>query len=245
MATILLVDDDQFNRDGIRLFLKSEGYDLIEAGDEETAWQLVQAAATKPLAAIVDISIPPDPRTPSRPDHSFGISLARRLKSAYPLLGVVLFSAYQDRGNEVFDLVQAGTRGLAYKLKGSQPAALLAAIQDVLAGRVLIDPEVHANRRGLADEMLKRLSTDERLWVEQAVANFQLLTPREKEIANRLAASHNTEGIAAALFVSSHTTENYITHVYDKLGLNEMARTAPHLRKVVVLAKACMINDLK
>jgi DNA-binding NarL/FixJ family response regulator len=160
-------------------------------------------------------------------------------------VGVVLFSAYEDRGNDVFALVESGTRGLAYKLKGSPPSSLLAAIDDVLAGRVVIDPEVHANRRKLGDEMLKRLTTDERQWVEQAVASFEHLTPREKEIASRLAASHNTEGIAAALVVSTKTTENYITHVYDKLGLNEMAQVAPHLRKVVVLAKACMIHDLK
>jgi len=245
MASILLVDDDQFNRDGLRLFLSGEGYDLIEAGDEETAWQLAQSTTPLPQAAIVDISIPPNPRTPSRPGYSYGISLTRRLKSTYPLLGVVLFSAYEDRGNEVFDMLQSGTLGLAYKLKGSQPASLLEAIHKVLAGHIDIDSEVHANRRGLANEIVKRLTPDEQPWVEQAVANFQFLTPREKEIAHLLAASHNTEGIARALVISTHTTENYITHVYDKLGLNEMARSAPHLRKVVILAKACMIIDLK
>lgn len=246
MAALLLVDDDLFNREGIRLYLKSENFDVHEAGDAETAWQLVAGAPAETFAvAVVDISIPPDPRTASRPGHSFGISLARRLKNAYASMGVVLFSAYEDRGNEVFDMVREGTRGLAYKLKGSQPGALLAAIQDVKAGRVVIDPEVNANRRGLAEELLKHLSADERFWVEQAAANLKNLTPREHEIANRLAASHNTEGIAAALTVSAKTTENYITHVYDKLGLNEMGRTAPHLRKVVILAKACMVNDLR
>lgn len=243
MSTLLLVDDDVFNRQGIQLYLKGEGFDVLEAGDEETAWNLAEAHL--PAAAVVDISIPPDPRTPSRPGHSCGISLARRLKGQYPALGVVFFSAYEDRGNEVFDMVRDGTRGLAYKLKGSQPATLLAAIQDVASGRVVIDPEVHSNRHGLAEELLKRLTFDERRWVEHAVASFHQLTPREKEIAQRLAASHNTEGIASALTVSVKTTENYITHVYDKLGLNEMAQAAPHLRKVVVLAKACMINDLK
>lgn len=242
MPTILLVDDDAFNREGIRLFLKGQGFEVAEAGDAESAWSAAQSGGFE--AAVVDISIPPDTRTPSHPSHSHGIDLARRLKAALPSLGIVLFSAYEDRGSHVLEMVRDGTRGLAYKLKGSQPNALLAAIHDVMAGRVVIDPEVHANRRGLADELLKRLTPDERRWVEIAADNFDQLTPREKEIAHRLAASHNTEGIAAALSVSPKTTENYITHVYDKLGLNEMAREAPHLRKVVVLAKACMIHDL-
>lgn len=243
MPTLLLVDDDAFNREGIRLYLKGEGFDVMEAGDEESAWAAAETGGLD--AAVVDISIPPDPRTPSRPSHSFGVTLARRIKAANPALGVVLFSAYEDRGSDVLEMVREGMRGIAYKLKGSQPGALLAAIHDVMAGRVVIDPEVHANRRGLADELLRRLTPDERKWVEIAVASFEQLTPREKEIALRLAASHNTEGIASALSVAPKTTENYITHVYDKLGLNEMAREAPHLRKVVVLAKACMINDLK
>jgi len=240
---VLLVDDDVFNRDGMRLYLTHEGLEILEAGDEAGAWALALAQA--PDAAVIDISIPPDGRSPSLVGNSFGIHLARRLKQSHPALGIVIFSAYGDRGSEIFDMVRDGTRGLAYKLKGSQPAALLATIQDVIAGRVIIDQEVHANRRGLVEELLKHLTPDESHWVGIAAANFQQLTPREKEIAERLAASHNTEGIAQALNVSSKTTENYITHVYEKLGLSDIAREAPHLRKVVILAKACMINDLR
>ena len=174
MSTLLLVDDDAFNREGIRLYLKGQGFDVVEAGDAETAWSIAQAGGLE--AAVVDISIPPDPRTPSSPGHSFGVALARRIKEAQPALGVVLFSAYEDRGSDVLEMVRVGMRGLAYKPKGSQPGALLAAIHDVMAGRVVIDPEVHANRRGLADELLKHLTPDERKWVEIAVASFNQLT---------------------------------------------------------------------
>jgi len=240
---VLLVDDDAFNREGVRLYLMREGLEVVEAGDEAAAWEMAQ---TQPLdAAVIDISIPPDSNSPPRVAYSFGIRLANRLKQAYPSLGIVLFSAYGDRGSEILDMVRDGTRGLAYQLKGTQPGALLATIHQVIAGRVVIDPEVAANQHGLANELLKRLTPDEGHWVEIAVANFGLLTPRETEIAERLAASHNTEGIAQALSVSAKSTENYITHVYEKLGLNDIASEAPHLRKVVILAKACMINDLR
>ena len=43
--TILLVDDDAFNREGVRLYLAREGFAVLEAGDEETAWQIFQARA--------------------------------------------------------------------------------------------------------------------------------------------------------------------------------------------------------
>lgn len=241
--SILLVDDDAFNRDGMRLYLEREGLSVTEAGDEATAWEHAQSSALD--AAVIDIAIPSAPRTSTKPGSNLGITLAQKLKQTYPTLGIVFFSAYEDRGGDVLEMVRTGTRGLAYKLKGCHPSALLSAIQDVLAGRVIIDPEVHANRKGLAEELLKRLTPDEQFWVDAAVNGFTHLTPREREIAHRLGASHNTEGIAQALGVSSKTAENYIGHVYDKLGLSTMGREAPGLRKVVVMAKACMIHDLR
>ena len=243
LLKILLVDDDVFNREGIRLYLQNQNAEVVEAGDEATAWAIAESA---PLdAAVLDISIPPSPDLPSRASYSLGIKLAGRIKHLHPDLGIVLFSAYDDRGGDVLEMVREGVRGLAYKLKGCPPAALLNAIHEVRAGRVVIDPEVHTNQHELADELLRRLTPDEREWVEYAAKEFNQLSPQEKEIAHRLAASHNTEGIAQALSLAPKTIENYISRTYDKLGLNEMGRQAPHLRKVVVLAKACMIFDLR
>lgn len=240
---ILLVDDNIFNREGMRLYLQREGFNVQEAGDEATAWGL--ASAQRFDAAIIDISIPPDPYTPPRPDYNYGIRLARNLKRAQPVLGVVLFSAYEDHGADVLDMVREGVRGMAYKLKGCQPQALLQALQEVVVGRVVIDPEVHANRHALADELLNRLTSEERPWVDYALSQFDQLTPREVEITERAAASHNTEGIAQALSITPKTAENYLGRIYDKLGLGELTPDAPPLRKVVILAKVCMIHDLR
>src|SRR5689334_3277448 len=111
---ILLVDDDAFNREGVRLFLSREGFQILEAGDEATAWDIAQQQT--PAVAITDLCLPPDPQTPSRPSHNCGVRLAHRLKDAYPAMGIILFSAYEDRGSEILDLIRAGQRGVAYKL---------------------------------------------------------------------------------------------------------------------------------
>jgi DNA-binding NarL/FixJ family response regulator len=236
---ILLVDDDAFNREGVCLFLRREHFEVLEAGDEQSALAL---AATETLhAAVIDISIPPDPSMPSRVQHSFGIDLARRLKQANPMLGVVLFSAYEDRGSEVLNMVRAGTRGLAYKLKGCPPKALLEAINDVRLGRVVIDPEV-TNPRSLADEFMARLTPEEQPWVEGIIAQFNQLSPRETEVTYRLAAAYSIDGIANALNVAPRTIEHHIGRIHAKLGLRELP---PHLQRSVLLAKACMIIDLR
>jgi DNA-binding NarL/FixJ family response regulator len=243
LRTVLVADDDTFNREGIRLYLSRQKFKVLEAGDEQSAWQVAREKTLD--AAVVDISMPAQPGARVQTSEGVGIRLAKRLKQDFPAVGLVLFSAYEDRGSEVLEMLRAGVRGLAYKLKGCPPAALLATIEEVIAGRVIIDPEVHANQRALADELLKRLTPDERAWVDLAAQRLTELTPREREIAHRLAASHNTEGIAQAVGVTTKTAENYIGQLYDKLGLNEMGREAPHLRKVLVLAKVCMIDDLR
>ena len=236
---MLLVDDNIFNREGVRLYLQREGFVVLEAGDEQTALQLAEQVSLQ--AAVIDISIPPDTDTPSRVQHNFGIRLARNLKSAQPALGIVLFSAYEDRGGDVLEMIRSGTRGLAYKLKGCAPSALLEAIHEVLAGRVLIDPEV-TNPRSLAEELMARLTAEERPWVEGIISHFNTLSPREQEVAYRLAAAHTTEGIANDLNVAPRTIEHHIGHVYEKLGLRE---TPAPLNRWVLLTKACMVLDLR
>ena len=236
---VLLVDDNIFNREGLRLYLQREGFVVFEAGDEQSALGLAQRANVQ--AAVIDISIPPDARTPSRVQHNCGIHLAREIKLTQPALGIVLFSAYEDRGGEVLDMIRSGVRGLAYKLKGCAPVALLEALHEVLAGRVLIDPEV-TNPRSLAEELIARLTAEERPWVDGILQRFKQLSPREQEVAYRLAAAHTTEGIANDLNVAPRTVEHHIGHVYEKLGLREAP--AP-LSRWVLLTKACMILDLR
>ena len=235
----LVVDDDAFNREGLRAYLAGQGFEVAEAGDEASAWEAAQA--TSPAAAVIDISIPASAAQRTKPTDSFGLSLARRLKQAHPALGIVLFSAYEDRGDDVMTLMRAGYRSLAYKLKGCPPSDLLSAIHDVLAGRVVIDPEV-TGRKSLAAELLNQLTPDEREHVSHAVAQLEELTQREREIAYRIAASQNVKGIALALHLSPKSVENNITTIYSKLGLNVLP---PNLREVVILAKACMVKDLQ
>jgi DNA-binding NarL/FixJ family response regulator len=240
---VLLVDDNTFHRGGVRRYLKQKGFHVFEAGDEATAWQI--ASAQTPAVAVIDISIPPSPDQTSHTQYSFGLNLAERLKDTYPTMGVVLFSAYEDRGQEVFAMLHAGKRGLAYKLKGCRPSALLSAIHTVRAGRIEIDPEVQATPPSLLTDVLARLSAVERAWVERVLDNLDGLTPREREVVDLLAASYNTLGIAAALGITPKTADNHISHIYEKLGLNELVNSAPHLRQSSVLAKACLIQDLK
>jgi DNA-binding NarL/FixJ family response regulator len=239
---VLLVDDDPFNRAGISLYLGSHGYATLEAGDEATAIAL--AEQERPWAAVVDIVIPATARGKAQFDQSVGLRLVRRLKALYPVMGIVIFSAHEDRGSEVWDMVREGVRGIAYLLKGVRPERLLQALHDTAAGHVILDGIAPAGRPRLGVEILSRLSPDERPWVERAVMLISTLTDMELKVALLLAASQTTQGIADALNRSLKTVEGHTTHVYEKLGLAEVDRRAPHLRKSTLLAKAFMIYEL-
>ncbi|WP_343423567.1 hypothetical protein [Candidatus Amarolinea dominans] len=108
---------------------------------------------------MIDISIPAEPGQKAQPSHSLGIQLAGRIKAVFPAFGIVLFSAYEDRGGEVLELIQEGSRGSAYKLKGCQPAALRAALRGVIAGQVIVDPDDECPL--LAEHLVQQLSPED------------------------------------------------------------------------------------
>lgn len=240
---VLIVDDDVLNRNGVRLYLQQQGFDVHEAGDARSAWQTVEEQ--RPDVAVLDIVLPPAPKVRAKHHRSEGVTLAHRIKRAYPQIGVVLFSAHQDRGGRVWDLLHAGHAGIVYTLKGRSPETLLRGIRDAYAGRVVLDPAVLTTAHSLADEFVQRMAAVERPWVERAAERMERLTPRERDVINRIAASFNVEGIADHLGISAKTVENHITAVYNKLGLGNLGDEAPALRKTVILAKACILFDLQ
>lgn len=241
-TTILLVEDDPFNRDGVKQYLQRKGFEVIEAGDEATAWNLAEAHALD--VAVIDIVIPANSHAKHQLEESRGARLALRLKQHWPSLGVVLFSAYGDRGKYIFDMMQRGVRGVAYKLKGCAPSDLLDAIKAVQSGQVVIDPEV-TSLHSLAALFEAHLDAEETRWVKQAANHLPELTPREREVAQRIAASHKIESIAASLGLESKSVENYTNRIYRKLGLTDLAESTPSLRKAAVLAKAWMLFEFQ
>ncbi|MCW5864208.1 MAG: response regulator transcription factor [Anaerolineae bacterium] len=241
-CVVLVVDDNDFNRDGVALYLRSLGMTTLEAGDEATAYAI--AVTERPGAAVVDIVIPTTPGERAYIDRSVGVHLVRRLKALDPAMGIVLFSAYEDRGAEIWELIREGARGIAYMLKGSRPERLRQALEDTRAGHVILDGDAAAGKPQLIRELRARLTPAERPWVERAVRLMPTLSAREDDVARRLAASHNNQGLVEEMGISAKTVEHHISAIYDKLGLAEVDTAAPTLRKATLLAKAYVLYDL-
>lgn len=235
---VLVVEDNPFNRDGLVLFLQTQGYATLEAGDQQTAIEL--ARAHRPPLAIVDIVLPRTPDSPADHRLSVGLEVVVTLKQLDPNIGIVIFSAHEDRGPDVWEMVQHGLRGIAYLLKGNRPERVIYGLEEAAAGRVLLEPDVTRTSNQLYAEMYAQLSDDERPLVERAAALIPSLTPRELEVAWRVAASHTNQSIAESLDLAPKTIETYIANIYRKLLLNDVEA----MRKSTLLAKAIMLYQM-
>ncbi len=237
-ATVLIVDDDTFNRRGLHQYLALNNFAVLEAGDYSAAWALFQAQPAD--AAVIDLSIPEQADMRARPSEAQGLILAQQIKQHRPQTAVVIFSAYEDRVAEVVQLMRQSHGGIAYILKGCAPEMLLSALQSTLGGQVMVDPEVSQPNR-FAQLLLAQMEPDERAAVEAALHLLQKLSPAEWTIASHIRHGRHHKAIAAALGVSEQTVANRISQIYDKLGF---ANVPVEFRPAILLVKALQLNDI-
>jgi DNA-binding NarL/FixJ family response regulator len=140
VATILLVDDDAFARQGLRLYLESLHYQVLEAGHVQTAWDLV--LADPPQTAVIDIRLPlTNKQQPIPPTEPTGIALTQQFKKNYPTMSIVLLSAHEEYEREVIQLAQQYMRSIAFLHKGGDMGRLETALAEVQAGRTFFQQD--------------------------------------------------------------------------------------------------------
>lgn len=230
---LLLVDDDAFNLDGLKTYLVSKGYEVQTAQDMVTARRLFKMIPFS--ATIIDARLPEDISL-ARPkmQASGGITLIREFKQHSPHIGVVLFTAHDDFGGEFSDLLRAGMRGIAYVLKGRSISHLIRSLYDAMEGRGVIDPDV-VDIPQWQRHVIDNLPPEESRWVKAILANLAALSPQERIVAERLAASQKVNYIADQMSLDPKTIYTHRTRLLSKLGLDEAPQ---HLDTVLLLAKA-------
>jgi DNA-binding NarL/FixJ family response regulator len=242
---LLLVEDDEFMRQSVPDYLAAEGFRILLEGDATSA--LATAREHHPEVVIVDLVIPLDGASErSRRHAKYGLQLVKQLKEMSPAPGVVVFSAHEEHGKDILQLVSQSVRGIAYILKGQPAGDLLHAIHSALAGEVHFAPEVRINTRTPAEAFLQLCTLpEERAWIEGGLPRFEALTARELEIARLLAASQTTPAVAKTLCIELKTAEAHIRNIYAKLGLDAMDDQAPHLNARSLFVKICSLYELQ
>jgi two-component system response regulator NreC len=196
---ILLVDDHQIVRQGLRTLLEKElDMEVVaEAGDGRAAVRLTREVS--PQVVIMDVAMP----------DLNGIEATRQIVTEFPHVKVIALSMHADR-RFVANMLKAGASG--YLLKDAAFEELAQAIRTVAANRTYLSPAV-------SDIVVKDYLKGPK---EEATA-FSLLTAREREVLQLLAEGKSTREIADCLYVSVKTVETHRQQIMSKLDIRSVA----------------------
>jgi two-component system response regulator NreC len=210
---LILVDDHQVIRSGLRMLLAGEK-DLEIIGEAGTAQEAMDKIANEsPNVVIMDIGLP---------DFS-GIDATRMIKARYPGVAVIALTIHEDE-EYFFRMLEAGASG--YVPKRAAPEELLTAIRAAAKGEVYLYPS-------LAKYLVKDYLSQDHSMPGQATLDG--LTGREEEVLRFLAEGNSNDEIANALVISINTVARHRENIMQKLGLHsrsELVRYA--IRKGII-----------
>jgi DNA-binding NarL/FixJ family response regulator len=201
---VLVVDDHDLFRTGLRNLLEEEGVNVVgEAENGETAIRL--AADLAPDVVIMDLNMP----------GAGGVETTRRLASLAPLSRVVVLTISVD-DDDVMNAVMAGACG--YLLKDSSIQELIAGIRAASEGESLISPQIAA-------KVLQRLRAQSKDADAAATIRAEL-SDRELQVLKLIANGNDNAQIASELFISPKTVKNHISNILMKLQIENRIQAA-------------------
>jgi two-component system, NarL family, response regulator NreC len=200
--TIVIADDHQVVRAGLRLLLESEsGFQVVaEAGDVPTTERRV--AAYHPRVLILDLNMPGEASLPAIP----------RLRASSPTTNIVVLTMQNDPAF-AREALRAGATG--YVLKEAADSELVQAVRMAADGRTYLNPELGA-----------------RLAAEPAAPDGPPddLSARELEVLRLIALGHTNSEIASRLYLSVRTVESHRAHIQQKTRRTSRADLVAYAR---------------
>ena len=200
---VILVDDHQLIRDGIKSLLQdAQQIEVInEASSAAELFQLLKCQ--KPDILILDVSLP----------GMSGIEITKVIQKEFPSIRVMILSMYIGE-DFIFNALKAGARGYLHKNINSYE--LITAIEEINKGNEYFSTQV-------SDIILKSFVKKAHTGVKQGEEKEVILTSRELEILKLVAEGFSNPEIAEKLVISIRTVESHKTHIMQKLLLNTVA----------------------
>lgn len=202
MITVLLVDDHEVVRAGLRALLEPEDDLEVVAEAASAAESVHRARATRPDVVVMDVRLP---------DRS-GVLACRDIRSERHETAVLRLTSYSD-DQALFDSIMAGAAGFLLKqIRGND---LLEGIRRVAAGESTLDPAVTAR-------VLERVRHPE----PREDPRLARLTPTEDRIVELIASGLTNRQIGDRLHLAEKTIKNYVSTVLTKLEVARRAEAA-------------------
>lgn len=202
LITVMLVDDHQVVRQGVRAFLQAQP-DLevvAEAEAGETAVHL--AAEYAPDVVLMDLIMP----------GMGGVEATRRVKQVSPRTQIVVLTSYHQ-DEHIFPAIRAGA--LSYLLKDVAPADLADAVRKAARGEAALHSRVAAR-------VVQEIHGSR----QAAINPFTELSEREMEVLKLIADGLSNSEIAAQLIISEKTVKSHVSNILGKLHLGDRTQAA-------------------
>ena len=194
---LLLVDDHQVVRAGLRMLFQAEK-DMEIVGEVDSGEEALKAVRDlQPDVVLMDVVM----------SGMSGIEATRRIKEANPQTAVLALTMHEDE-QYFFEMLQAGAAG--YVPKRAAPDDLVSAIRVVSRGNIFLYPT-------LAELLVKDYL--QRVEANPASASKEL-TPREREVLTYIAEGHTNREIAESLVISVKTVDRHRENIMRKLNLH-------------------------
>jgi DNA-binding NarL/FixJ family response regulator len=201
MISVLLADDDELTRTGLRLIIESDK-DLRVVGEAADGQEAIHLArALGPDVVLMDIRMP----------GVDGLEATRRIVEEAEDSPRVLILTTFELDEYVFGALRAGASG--FLLKRSSPEVLIEGIKVVAAGDGLLAPSV---TRRLIQEFARQPGPP-----AASAASLATLTQREREVLSLVGAGLSNGELAARLYISEATVKTHIKRILMKLGLRD------------------------
>jgi NarL family two-component system response regulator LiaR len=199
---VLLVDDHDLFRAGLRELLEEEGFTVDDVPSGEAGVR--RSRTMRPDVVVMDLNMP----------GMSGIEATRQVLAGHPDASVLMLTvAADDKG--VLEAIRAGAVG--YLLKEARLAEIVAGVKAAADGRWPIAPRVAG---ALVASVRERDAEPPTATVE--------LTERERAVLALLAEGHDNAEIAGRLFISTSTVKNHISNVLAKLGVENRVQAAAY-----------------
>jgi two-component system, NarL family, response regulator DevR len=209
---IMLVDDHEVVRDGIRALLEASEDIVIcaEAGSVREAVE--EAERTRPDVVVMDVRL----------SDGSGIEATREIRARRPATQVLMLTSFAD-DEALFASIMAGASG--YVLKQIRGPEIVRAIREVGAGKSLLDPAV-------TKSVLDRLRRGKHLMKDEKLAR---LSPQEERILELVTEGKTNRQIGEELHLAEKTVKNYVSSVLSKLEVGRRAEAAAYLARHTTL----------
>jgi DNA-binding NarL/FixJ family response regulator len=205
---ILIVDDHEVVRDGLRAMLGAQdGFFVV--GEAASVHDAVAAAdSLRPDVVIMDVRL----------TDGSGIDATREIRARRPETRVLMLTSYAD-DEALFASIMAGASG--YVLKQIRMGELVNAVRAVSRGQSLLDPAV-------TSAVLERLRKGKHLLRDEKLSR---LTPQEERILELVAQGQTNRDIGATLHLAEKTVKNYVSTILSKLEVARRAEAAAYLAR--------------